>query len=143
MDLKEIQEIISEQSAKCSAIGRQIALGLMGVTWAFFFSDKQFSSHFLLFTALFSEILYYLVDFSQYFFVLISYKRLYTNTHKILTKRDDTIKDEDLEYSVLKVKSEINKKGFRFFFVKFPMLIISFITLLLYIVLQIVKTGSL
>ncbi|MDQ7815550.1 MAG: hypothetical protein RDU14_00830 [Melioribacteraceae bacterium] len=139
MDLKEIQEIISEQSAKCSEIGRKIAFGLTAVTWAFFFSGEKFSSNFLLITALILEILYFFVDFTQYYFMLIKYRKLYINSRIVYKKRDESIKDEDLDNAVLATQSEINRNGFRFFFVKFPLILLSFVSLLLYILVEITK----
>lgn len=137
MDLKTIQEVITEQSAKCSDIGRKIGFGLTAITWAFFFSDKKFSSNFLLLTALILEILYFLVDFTQYYFMVIKYKKLYTNSWLVYQNKDESITEEILKNTIISTQSEINKNGFRFFFVKFPMLLLSFVLLLLYIIAEI------
>lgn len=139
MYLKEIQEIITEQSAKCSNIGREIGFGLTAVTWAFFFSDKQFSSSFLLITALILGILYFFIDFTQYYFMLIKYKQLYINTQVAFSRKNNIIDDGVIERALLATKSEINKTGFRFFFIKFPLLLLSFIFLLIYIIEGVIK----
>lgn len=139
MDLKTIQEVITEQSAKCSDIGRKIGFGLTAITWAFFFSDKKFSSNFLLLTALILEILYFLVDFTQYYFMVIKYKKLYTNSWLVFQNKDESITEEILRNAIISTESEINRSGFRFFFFKFPLLLFSFIFLLLYIFFEIIK----
>ncbi len=136
MDLTRIQKIITEQSAICSEIGRKIAFGLTAVTWAFFFSDKKFSSSLILISALLLQILYFIVDFTQYFFMVIKYKKLYSNTQFIVEKKDESITDALLEKAVTATQSEINRNGFRFFFIKFLLILLSFISLLLYILLE-------
>jgi hypothetical protein len=142
INLKEIQEIVTDQTAKCSAIGRQIALGLTTVTWALFFSGEKFTSNYLLITALFAEMLFFLLDFTQYFFMLVSYKKLYTKSVRVLDGRDDTVKDSDLEYAILCVKNETNRKGFIFFFSKYPFIVISFVSLSLYIIMKIKEANA-
>jgi hypothetical protein len=137
MDLKTIQEVITEQSAKCSDIGRKIGFGLTAITWAFFFSDNKFSSNFLLLTALILEILYFLVDFTQYYFMVIKYKKLYTNSWLVYQNKDESVTEEILKDAIISTQSDINKNGFRFFFVKFPFLFLSFVLLLLYILSEI------
>ncbi|MBS3945533.1 MAG: hypothetical protein KGZ42_08540 [Melioribacter sp.] len=138
MDFSRIQKIITEQSAICSEIGRKIAFGLTAVTWAFFFSDKKFSSSLILITALILQIFYFIADFTQYFFMVIKYKKLFSNTQFIVKNKDESITDALLEKAVTATQSEINRNGFRFFFVKFLLILLSFISLLLYIVLEIV-----
>ncbi len=133
MDLTRIQKIITEQSAICSEIGRKIAFGLTAVTWAFFFSDKKFSSSLLLITALILQIFYFITDFTQYFFMVVKYKKLYSNTQFIVEKKDESITDALLEKAVTATQSEINRNGFRFFFVKFIVILFSFISLIFYI----------
>lgn len=139
MDLTRIQKIITEQSAVCSEIGRKIAFGLTAVTWTFFFSDKKFSSSLFLIAALLLQIFYFIVDFTQYFFMVVKYKKLYSNTQFIVEKKDESITEALLEKAVTATQSEINRNGFRFFFVKFIVILFSFISLLLYIILEIVK----
>lgn len=139
MDLTKIQKIITEQSAICSEIGRKIAFGLTAVTWAFFFSDKKFSSSLLLLTALILQIFYFIADFTQYFFMVVKYKKLYSNTQFIVEKKDETITDTLLEKAVTATQSEINKNGFRFFFIKFLLILLSFILVLIYILLETIK----
>lgn len=137
MDLKAIQEIITDQSAKCSEIGRKIAFGLTAITWAFFFADDKFHSNYLLIAALIIEIIYFLVDFTQYYFMLVKYKKLYTDTWFAYQNKDESVTDEILKDAIITTESGINKSGFRFFFVKFPILMLSFVLLLLYIIAEI------
>jgi hypothetical protein len=139
VDLSKIQEIITYQSAKCSEIGRKIAFGLTAITWAFFFSDKKFSSSLLLITALVFQIFYFLADFTQYFFIVVKYKKLYYNAQFIIEKRDETISDKLLDKAMAETQSEINKNGFRFFFLKFLLIFLSFILFLIYILSEISK----
>ena len=71
--------------------------------------------------------------------MVIKYKKLYSNTQFIVKNKDESITDTLLEKAVTATQSEINRNGFRFFFVKFLLILLSFISLLLYIVLEIVK----
>jgi hypothetical protein len=134
---EEIRDVVTNQTGKCSTIGRQLMLGLTATTWAIFFIDKKFDFNYLLIIALISEVLYFLFDFMQYFFIALSYRSLFSKTAKIIKKRNETVTDNILSYSLSQKKDKVHDVAFIFFFVKFPFIVISFVFILIYIISKI------
>jgi hypothetical protein len=154
INFEKISDAIHENTDKCSKIGRQIMLGLIATTWAFFFIGDKFISNFWLIASLLAGIFYFLIDFTQYLFITIAFRRLFKNANLILDQKEKIeVRDKEghivekppnnnfimskLREAVRHNQKTINNRSFLFFFIKFPFILFSFIFITAYIISKI------
>lgn len=135
--IEKIQALTTEQTGICSSIARQIAFGLTAATWALLFVECNFRSNTFLLLAIISEILYFILDFMQYLFLSMNYKRLFVNAEKVLNKRGKDITDKFLLSSIQLAKRKANNLSYLFFYLKFPFILVSFLMVLLFVMSKI------
>lgn len=132
-----IQSLVTEQTGNCSKIARQIAFGLTATTWALLFIDSKLQYNLFLLLALLVEIIYFVLDFLQYFMVSFQYKKLFINANKVLSRRENNITDEILLASIQEAKRRANSLSYSFFYWKFPFIAIAFLMVLFFVVSKI------
>jgi hypothetical protein len=135
--IKKIQNMVTEQTGNCSKIARQIAFGLTAATWALLFIEDSLHYNIFLLLALLSEIVYFILDFMQYFLLSFNYKGLFINIKKVLSKRGGDISDEILQTSIQEAQKKANNQSYLFFYLKFPFIALAFIMVLVFVLTKI------
>lgn len=117
--LEQTQSFKYSQSKSCSAIGRQMALGMLGTTWTILITQSHsYSMNNLLFVSQILVVAFLLCDVLQYFLDTISY-------HFEISRFDDYKINDDLDKKHEKFMDKVYKRSFSFFMVKNILLLIA------------------
>lgn len=115
----ETQNFKYSQSKSCSAIGRQMALGMLGTTWTILITPSHsYCMNKLLFVSQILVVAFLLCDVLQYFLDTISY-------HFEISRFDNYKTKDDLDKKHEKFMDKVYKRSFSFFMVKNILLLIA------------------
>lgn len=98
----QINETCVSQSTKCADVCRQIVFAMFAVIGAFSFNAGSFSPNGWFLIALFSLILYLVLDICRYFYCLGEFNKFWSVIKKA---RKDDEKYEEVVMSILKRSS--------------------------------------
>lgn len=114
----ETQDYMYKQSSKFSMVSRNLIFGIMGTIWAFTFSDGSIiTNNILLMIALFSCLIYLLLDVIHYYTDSNSYNDEQYNLDNITDDEGLKLHERNMD--------RINQRSSSFIKCKFTVLIIS------------------
>ena len=136
--VSDFKETIKQQSEISSNTGRQIGFGLFAGTWALSYYEGDVHFDILLAASFLVVIVYFAIDFYQYFKTTIDLRKAKVNYENAVCKIEKRqIPRYELEGVQVRLKDKvkyINKRSFLLFKAKFYVLPFSMLFILIYLV---------